>query len=71
MSYEPNVPEEAKVANDIFKIPYNADGNLEKNPKKWICWNLNAGQKMIVVSGPGEGFKGKRKNLSWGRKGLI
>lgn len=64
--YEPNVPKEAKVDHDIFKIPYNVDGKLEKNPEKWICWNLNAGQKMVVVSGPGEGFKGKMNGRAQG-----
>lgn len=57
--YQPNIPEEAIVARDMFKIPYNSQGVLTDNVDEWIVWNLNKDQKHIVVSGPGEGFKGK------------
>jgi len=60
--YVPDIPKEAIVEPDVFRVPYDADGNLTKNKSDWVIWDLREGQKMFVNGGPGDGFKGKMNN---------
>merc|ERR1719433_1659746 len=57
--YQPDIPQEAIVANDKFRIPYNSEGQLTDNEEEWIVWDLATDSKHKVVSGPGKGFAGK------------
>jgi len=53
------VPEENRVEEHIFMVPYQTDGDLnETNPNEKIPWNLNVGAKLKLTGGPGVGFEG-------------
>lgn len=57
VAYEPDILSDAKVGPDQFRIPYDAEGKLSKDTH--TIWDLRVGQKIIVCTGPGEGFRGK------------
>lgn len=59
MPYVPDIPEEAIVGPEQYKIPYDIMGKRTDDPEKMIVWDLRLDQRMRVVSGTGKGFKGK------------
>jgi len=58
-TFVPDIPSSAIVKKDVYRVPYNRAGNLEKDRKKWILWNLSRNAKVKCVSGPGKGFSGE------------
>jgi len=57
--YTPDVPEESRVEEHVFMVPYNTNGELnELDPNEKIQWNLNVGAKLKLTGGPGVGFEG-------------
>jgi len=62
--YRNSIPEDRIVAQHIFKVPYDKNGHLTSNKDEMICWNLNPGQKIRVVQGPGKGFIGTIAHLN-------
>lgn len=56
--FQPDIPPEAIVGHEVYKVPYDSDGKLTKNPDEMIVWDLRFGQKIKVVYGAGKGFKG-------------
>lgn len=57
--YKPNVDPKCVVEEGVYKIPYDSDGNLTKDPSKMIIWDLRLQNTIIVNNGSGKGFKGK------------
>jgi len=56
--YVPNIPDECKVEDNVFLVPYQADGEQAPNPLEKIPWNLKIGSKLKLTGGPGVGFEG-------------
>lgn len=56
--YSPTFPENSVIEDNLYRIPYDKQGNLTEDPAEMIVWDLRVGAKIKVVSGPGEGFKG-------------
>jgi len=48
----------AVLAEDVFQVPYDAAGNFTKDVSKWQPWNLQAGARVRLTSGPGKGYLG-------------
>lgn len=55
--YKPIVPEKAIAGPDIFRVPYDKDGKLQKKGKGTL-WNLSKDAKVMLTAGPGTGYKG-------------
>lgn len=54
--YTPDIPEECKVEDHVFLVPYRPTG--KKSSSQNTLWNLNVGAKLQLTGGPGKGFEG-------------
>jgi len=54
----PDIPEGVQIEEYVFKVPYNADGELTTNPDDMIIWDLRQGKKVVIAIGSGKGFEG-------------
>jgi len=54
----PDVPNDAQIAEWVFKVPYDAEGKLTTNPDEMIIWDLRKGKQILIAAGAGKGFEG-------------
>jgi len=57
--YKPSIPKECIVEPHLYKVPYDADGNLTTDKEKQVLWDLRPGAKLVITNGPGKGFVGQ------------
>jgi len=53
--YEPDLPEGAKVEDDVFMVPFDMDGNPCEEK---MVWDLRKGNRVKLTGGPYEGDEG-------------
>ena len=56
--YVPVVPKECVVETDVFRVPYDSNGEFTKDKSKWQLWDLRKGSEVRVTEGPGKGYVG-------------
>jgi len=53
-----DLPPNTVVEEDVFRVPYDSEGCLTKDPEKMVLWNLKPFSKVKVTDGSGKGFHG-------------
>merc|ERR1719168_100930 len=61
IQYEP--APDSQLAENVFKVPYNSEGNLTEDEDEMVVWDLRKGAKVKVTDGPGESFEGTIEEL--------
>jgi len=64
-----DLPENAKVSEFVYRVPYDSYGDKTEDESEMVLWNLSPGAKVQVTQGSGEGFKGEvirfKNNMYW------
>merc|ERR1719461_674700 len=69
--FVPQVREDAIIAPDVFRVPYDARGHLTDDPDQMVVWDLRDGAEIVVVDGPGKGFKGRIQGRNQGHYNCV
>lgn len=56
--HRPDLAENSEVAEDVFRVPFDADGNPTKTKTKTI-WDLRVGRRLRLTGGPYAGDVGR------------
>ena len=57
--YVPVVPKECVVEADVFRVPYDSNGELTKDKSKWQLWDFYVtAVRSELRQGPGQGYVG-------------
>lgn len=63
VNYLPRIPSESMTADEVYRVPYDIHGNYITDPEERetssTILNLSIGSKVIMVSGPYQGDRGK------------
>jgi len=54
-----DLPENAKVSEFVYRVPYDSYGRKTRHEDEMVLWDLSPGAKVQVTQGSGEGFKGE------------
>jgi len=53
----------SQLAENVFKVPYDSEGNLTEDEDEMVVWDLRKGAKVKVTDGPGESFEGTLEGI--------